>query len=214
MHRTKRKTNTKNRRHRGPRARQGRSNALGHIPPFTPTISLTHRFRFVNGANTGSFTITRANILNMLLYTPTATTSVRLLEAVRLLGVECWTNPVALGSPASNLTVEWLGENGPSTLMSDISVGVSPAHIRTSPPQDSSCRWWSMNGNQETDPLFTLGLPSNSTIDIAVELRLVEGEGPTAGDIPAGASVGQLYGDYLDGLASGKLTPVGYIALP
>jgi len=203
------KTNHKNKRRR----RQGRS-GLGHIPPFTPTISLSHKFRFVNGANAGSFTITRANILNMLLYTPTAVTSVRLLEAARLLAVECWTNPVALGSPASNLTVEWLGENGPSTLMSDISVGVTPAHIRTSPPRDSSCRWWSMNGNLETDPLFTLGLPTNSTIDITVEMRLVEAEAPTAGDIPAGASIGQLYGDFLDGLASGKLTPVGYIALP
>lgn len=208
--RSKRKRNTKQRR---TRSRQG-FGALGHIPPFVPTISLSHKFRFTNGSNSGVYTVTRAQMLNLLLYTPTAVTSVRLIEAIRLTAVEIWSNPAALGSASTSLTLEWLGENGPSTVMSDIAVGVTPAHIRTSPPRDSSCRWWSMSGFQETDDLFTLSLPVNCTIDVSVEMRLVEQESPTAGDIPAGASIGQLYGDYLDGLASAKLAPSGYTALP
>jgi hypothetical protein len=71
-----------------------------------------------------------------------------------------------------------------------------------------------MSGNQETDPLFSLSVPANTIIDITVELRLVESETPTAGDVPAGATLGQLYGNYLDGLVSGKLAPDGYTALP
>jgi hypothetical protein len=59
-----------------------------------------------------------------------------------------------------------------------------------------------------------LAIQANSVIDITLELRFVETESPTAGDVPTGATIGQLYGDYLDGLTSGKLAPEGYIALP
>jgi len=153
-------------------------------------------------------------LLNLVLVTPTAVTSVRLFEGVRLKRLELWTQPVALGSPASNLSVEWLGENGPSTVVSDTSIGVSPAHIRTRPPPCSSSQWWCMSGQQESDGLFTLNLPANSTIDVILDVRFVETENPTAGDIPAGAGIGQLYGDYLDGISSGKVIPIGYTVLP
>jgi hypothetical protein len=195
---------------RGPREISG----LGHIPPFTPTLRTTHKFRFVNGANNGTYTITRAQLLNLVLYTPTTSTSVRLFEAVRLVGLEMWSSPAALGSQASQLSLEWLGENGPSTIVSDTSIGVSPAHIRSSPPSRSSCEWWSMSGQQEADDLFVLVIPVNTTIDVTMALRFVENEAPTEGDAPTGATVGRLYGDYLDGLVSGMLAPVGYIALP
>lgn len=183
-------------------------------PPFIPTISLSHKFRFTNGANIGNFNITRGNLLNLLLVTPTAITSVRLLEAVRLKMVEVWGNPVALGSPPALTSVEWIGENSPSTIVSDRGMGVRPAHVRTTPPSDSSNRWWSISGTSESDILFVLSIQANSVVDITLELRFVETESPTAGDIPAGAVIGQLYGDYLDGLASGKLAPEGYTALP
>jgi hypothetical protein len=71
-----------------------------------------------------------------------------------------------------------------------------------------------MSGSQETDPLFSITVPANTIIDIVVDLRLVESEAPTAGDVPAGAILGQLYGNYLDGIASGKLSPDGYAVLP
>jgi hypothetical protein len=71
-----------------------------------------------------------------------------------------------------------------------------------------------MSGFNESDDLFVLNVPADSIIDVICELRLVEMEAPTAGDIPAGAAIGQIYGDYLDGLASGKLAPVGLVALP
>jgi hypothetical protein len=62
--------------------------------------------------------------------------------------------------------------------------------------------------------LFALTVPANTVIDVRMDLRLVEAEAPTAGDVPTGATLGQLYGNYLDGLSSGKLTPVGYTVLP
>jgi len=207
-------------RKRTPRARRGgRQQGLGGSsnlipPPFVPTISLNHKFRFTNGANTGAYAITRAQLLNLVLYTPTAVTSVRLFQGVRLRKIEIWANPTALGAPPTVLNLEWLGENGPSTLISDTTMGVRPAHVLSKPPARSSAQWWSQSGQQETDVLFSMLLPANCVIDVSLDLRLVETEGTTAGDVPAGAGVGQLYGDYLDGLASGKLAPVAYNPLP
>jgi len=187
---------------------------LGHIPPFTPTIRTIHRFRFLNGTEAGTYTITRAQLLNLILYTTSTTATVRLFEAVRLVGLELWSSPAALGSQAVQLSLEWLGENGPSTVLSDISIGVSPAHIRSRPPPRSSCEWWSMSGQQESDNLFVLTIPANTTIDVTLALRFVENEAPTSGDAATGATLGRIYGDYLDGATSGSLAPVGYVILP
>jgi hypothetical protein len=207
---------------RGPRGarRGGRVQGLGggshgiQPPPFTPTVSYRHKFRFTNGANNGAFAITRANMLNLYLTTPTAITSARIIQAIRLVSVEVWTNPVALGAPPSNCSIEWTGENSPSTIVESTGMGVRPAHVFSNPPPSSSNRWWSITGMSESDVLFLLSLPANSVIDVVADVRQIENEGPTAGDVPAGATVGAIYGDYLDGLVSGKLSPVGLSPLP
>jgi hypothetical protein len=94
-------------------------------------------------------------------------------------------------------------------------MGVLPAHIRCIPPPRSSNQWWSMSGTDETDVLFEMdAIPPNTFIDVTVELRLVETENPTAGDVPAGAILGRLYGDYLDGITGSLCQPVGFTALP
>jgi len=202
-----------NKRRTGKRGRRG-GGGLGHIPPFTPTIKFSHKFRFVNGTGSGTYTITRAQLLNLVVVTPSAITSARIFEAVRLKNVEVWSNPSALGSAPTTLSLEWLGPYGPSTVVSDTSMGVSPAHIRTSPPKSSSDMWWCMSGFNESDQLFTLILPADCVIDVTLDVRLVEQESPTAGDTPAGATIGQLYGSYLDGFPSKVLVPVGYTVLP
>lgn len=184
-------------------------------PPYIPTLSLSHKFRFLSGTNSGNFSITRGNLLNLLVTATTAITTVRQATAVRLKSVEVWTNPTALGSAPPGVRIEWLGENSPSTIMSDVPMGVRPGHIRAIPPPSSSNRWWSISGMSEADVLFVLGLPANAVIDVTLDMRLVVNESPVAGDVPAGAAVGQVYCDYLDGLASGKLNPDGgYLALP
>jgi hypothetical protein len=48
-------------------------------------------------------------------------------------------------------------------------------------------------------------------IDVEMELRFVDNEGPTAGDVPAGAALGKLYYDYLDGIVSHQLVPFGTV---
>lgn len=182
--------------------------------PFIPTIVYRHRFRYSNGANAGTFGITRANLLNQLLIATSAITTVRLNEAIRLSSVEVWTNPVALGAPPTSCLIEWLGENSPSTVIENTGMGIRPAHVFSAPPPLSSNRWWSMSGQLESDQLFTITVPANSIIEVTCDCRQVETESPTAGEVPVGASLGQVYGDYLDGISSGKLAPIGYTVLP
>jgi hypothetical protein len=183
-------------------------------PPFRPTMSLSHKFRFTNGANAGTYAISRKNVLNLLLTATSAVTTVRTFSAARLKYVEVWSNPTALGTAPPAVAIEWFGENSPSTVISDTSMGVRPAHVRAKPPPNSSNKWWSMSGFSETDTLFELSLSANCVIDVVMDVRLVEMESPVAGDIPAGAGLGQVYGDYLDGIASGSLAPVGFTVLP
>jgi len=178
-----------------------------------------HTFRFTNGANAGTFNLTGTGLLNLILMTPTAITSVRLFEAIKLRRVRIWANPTALGSAPVTISLEWFGYNAPSTVVSDTTIGVSPAKINTRPPPNSSAAWWvttggMLDGAGGQGNLATIILPADCVIDIDCQVRLVEQEAPHAGDVPAAATIGQIYGNYLDGFASGQAAPVGYIVLP
>jgi hypothetical protein len=179
-------------------------------PPFVPTLALKHNFRFIDSTG-GTYTITRASLLNLIVTATSAITTVRLLEAVRLIKIRSWGSPS--GATIETNSIEWLGENSPSTLISDSSMGVRPAHISTCPPPSSSNQWWSMSGSLETDDLFVVITSVGTVLDITVEIRLVESEAPTAGPVPAGATIGKVYGVPLDGLG-GNLIPVGFVTLP
>jgi hypothetical protein len=211
------KQQNRNNRGDGPRRRKARNNlgAGGPLQPpaFIPTLKLPHKFRFVCAAG-GTVQVNRANLLNLVLVATSATTTARLIEGIRLVSVEAWSNPVALGSTPTTVQLEWQGINSPSTVISDTSMGVRPAHIRCIPPPNSSNQWWSMSGSSEGDVLFDMILPANTFVDVTTEMRLVEQETPTAGDVPAGAALGRIYGDYLDGITSGLCAPVGLTILP
>jgi hypothetical protein len=202
---------------RGTRSRAG---AAGMQPPsFTPTIKSAHRFRFNALGGALDVPVTRKNILNLVLVATSDSSTVRLFEGVRLKSVEMWTNPIIgvgsdAASPLQTCSIEWLGENSPSTIISDTSMGVRPAHVFSKPPPSASNRWWSMSGPLETDILFSLSAPPSTIIDVVVDLRFVEQEAPTVGDYPTGATLGQVYGDYLDGIITGNFAPVGYTVLP
>jgi len=194
----------------------GRGSAL-NPPPFRPTMKVNHKFRFVNDAN-GSYTITRANLLNFIVIADTTTATSRIIEAIRLKKVEMWTNAAVSAAAAVNTcSLEWVGSNSPSTVVSDTSMGVRPAHIVAVPPPSSSNRWWSMSGTDESDDLFILTTPNStySVVDVSVEIRIVETEAPTSGPTAAGATAGGLYAATLDGNGvSGTFLPVGYTVIP
>lgn len=151
--------------------------------------------------------------MNLWLAATATTTTTRPIEAAKLISVEMWAIS-AQGSAPTTVNLEWLGENSPSTQVSDTAMGVQPAHLFSTPPSSSSNRWWCMNGSLESDDLFSITWPIGTIVDVVVALRLVETEAVTFGDVPAGATIGTFYGNYLDGIASGKLAPIGLTTLP
>jgi len=143
-----------------------------------------------------------------------AVTAVDIIQAIKLSSVELWTNPQALGADPTSVSLEWnSSSNSPSILVSDTSMGVRPAHIRCTPPINSSASWWWVQGGAGAE-LFKLVVPANTIIDVVMELRVVDTDTPSAGDTPAGATIGQMYGGYLDGLTSGMLAPIGLTPIP
>jgi hypothetical protein len=187
-------------------------------PPFTSTLSLTHKFRFlVSNDFPLAVPVTRANLLNLVVQATTASTSSRIFYAVRLRSIEAWSPPNTTITPGTfgttELDIEWVGSFAPSTIKSGSSMGLENAHVNTGPPADSSAAWWSICGSNETEQLVLLTAQAGTIFDVVLECRLMENEVPVAGDVPAGATPGKVYYDYLDGLASGNFKPVGQLSI-
>jgi hypothetical protein len=203
--------------------REGRQIALGvgigtpEPPQFQPTLKINQRLRYLGNTAGASVNITRGNLLGLYVTALTATTTTKLFAAVKLKRVEIWASPATnAGSSTLTASVEWLGVNAPSTISADSTLGTArPLHVVAVPPPDSSNRWWSLVGSNESEVLFKLVYPPNAVVDIIISARLFETETPEAGDVPAGATAGTLYENYLDGIASGTLSPLnGGLVLP
>jgi len=213
--------NSQKRNNQGPRAtRRGgrqlggggrRMRSAGGPPEFISTPSVGKTFRFTNATAVVSLPITRNMLLNLMTVATTTTNQARIFDAVKLKRVRCWGEPPALGSAPTSLQVEWLGNQAPSTIHSDTAIGVRPAFVDTRPPLDSSDRWWSISGTNGSEVLFNYTGPAGSIVDVMLSFRLNDDEAAIFGEAgtAAGATIGVMYYNYLDGFASKKLAPVG-----
>jgi len=179
-------------------------------------MSIGHKFRFTTlNQAVVALPITRAMLLNLYSMATTTTNQFRVLTAVKLKKLEVWVDPPALGSASTSVHVEWVGNQAPSTIHSDASMGVRPAHVLSKPPADSSDRWWSISGVNETETLFKITASAGSIIDVSMSLRYADDEAPVAAEngTGAGATVGHVYFNYLDGFASKLLVPTGGVTV-
>jgi len=191
--------------------KKGRSRPQGSPErplPFVPTPSFTHRFRFAAITTLSRVPVTRGNLLNLIEVETGTTSAVRILESLRVVDVEGWA-PTTSAFASQELSFEWNGDNSPSTIHNDISMNLAPAHVLTQPPRDSSAKWWSISGTNETEILLYITAPSGAVVDLRVNARVIDHEAATAAEAPAGGVLGQVVYNYLDGKASGKLQPSG-----
>jgi len=190
---------------------QGRPVKLGP-PEFVPTLSIGKTFRFetLTGAVT-ALPVTRAMLLNLYTMATTTTIQNRIITAVKLKRVRVWGQPPVLGAAGSTVVVEWVGTQAPSTIHSDTSMGVRPSFVDTRPPADSSDKWWSISGSNESEVLFNITAPIGAVVDVSLSLRLADDEAAVQGEdgTAAGSIAGRVYFNYLDGFVSKMLTPVG-----
>jgi len=212
-----RKMRKNNRGSRNPRNRKSAGGRSRVAPPqFVPTLALGHKFRFTGSLSSGTpLPITRGMLLKLMSMATTTTNQFRLITAIKLKRVEIWAEPPALGSAPVTCSVEWVGNQAPSTLHSDSTMGVRAAYVSTRPPVDSSDRWWSINGINEAEVLFNINFPAGAIVDISCSLRMVDDEAPVASEAGTGgsATVGRVYYNYLDSFASKGLVPTGGVTV-
>lgn len=102
---------------------------------------------------------------------------------------------------------------GPTNRKSDVSMGVTPAHVRWNPAPLSVADLWYEAG-AVSQGLFTITYPADCIVDVTIDYIMQCDDPAIVGPVPAGASVGVIYGVPLDGLIPGHFQPVDYIALP
>jgi len=181
-------------------------------PPYIPTTHFGRTFRFVALGNIAGVSVTRKNLLNLLQIGTSTSTSARAINAIKLNRIRIW-GPTTSGFASQTVTVQWEGLNAPTTEHSDTSMNLEPAYVTSKPPMQSSCSWWSIYNNNESEVLFTLTIPAASVVDIEVSVRLIENSTTQVGEVPSGGVIGEWYYNYLDGSASGLLNPVGAVTI-
>jgi hypothetical protein len=156
--------------------------------------------------------------LNWFVVATAATTTARVLAAIKLKKILVWGQPSALGAAAATVGVEWKGLHSNNTLHSDTSSGIQPAFVSTTPPKGGDPSFWWDSASTDT-VLFALTAPVGATIDIIAQVRLFDNESAAvSGPGTTGATLGKFYGTSVNGLgtaAGGTVaTPVGLNILP
>jgi hypothetical protein len=183
---------------------------------FKSNVQISHRFRYLSTTNGGSFNVIRSTLYNLLfMNTSSSTTNYSIVAASRLKRIEVFSPAVASGSVSGPVSVEWLSNLGPSSEVSDSSTSSSaPAHVVTVPPPNSLASFWSLTGINGSEILFNISVPSNSIIDIWVDMVLMDGESSASVTTTNSGTAGQLYAIPLDGTGSSRiLLPVSYQTL-
>jgi hypothetical protein len=189
---------------------------LPNVPlPLLATPSLGHVFQFETNATATSVSITRGDMLNLMVTAATAATAYSMIAAIKIKKVRAWA-PIVSSYVPQALEIEWNGGlYAPSAIHSAVSEGLSPAKLETRPPPGSSPDLWTLTGASNlTEDLLTITCPANSVVQIAVALRLMDDEVPATAYVVAGATVGKVYYGYLDGaVIGGVFAPSGGVAL-
>lgn len=178
-------------------------------PSFIPTPDLGHKFRFIAGTTTTNAPITRKMLLSLMFTAGSTSSGYRMFGAVQLRRVNIWSPIVATFQPIT-VGLEFPGPYSPSTLKSDSSAGLMPAHVSVTPPRNSFAALWSIGGSNESDVVFSVTAPQGAIIDVELAVRLIDRESATTvGDTLSGVVLGTVYYGRLDGNASGVLLAGG-----
>jgi hypothetical protein len=111
-------------------------------------------------STTGSFSITRADLLSRLVMATGATVAYRLFTAVRVTEVEIFGS-----GTGTSVEVQWISENGPTKVVGDVSTSPAyPAHLISKPPMNSLASQWSTIGSNESTVLMRLNSPLSGCI--------------------------------------------------
>jgi hypothetical protein len=182
-----------------------------HPPQYSATRRITGRARYLASGSTNT-SITRGALLSHLFMGLVGGTpaGARLLTGFKLKSISIWGSTATLGSTVT-ASITWLSEQGPSSLISDTSVGTAePLHVQSTPPAQSLAGFWSFQGQDESITLFNITAPANAVVDITYEAILQNGEGASGVTTTANLGTGVVYMAYLAGVTSTTFVPISY----
>jgi len=179
------------------------------IMPYKADNILNFMIRYQIGSTIGTpRVVTRANVLNTLIMNQnSSTTNYRLCAAVRV-------NKIRL-TTSIGASLEWLSAYGPTSATLVTATSTTAAGFLTQrPPKNSLCSFWSMNGSNESENLFSITGQTNDYVDVYFSIVLLDVEPAVIVTSQNSGTVGQVYRTYLDGPSSGaKMGPVFINAL-
>jgi len=191
--------------------RQGgkeRAVALTH-PPALGNFEIVHgtRLRFVTSAAQLEQPVTYQNLLDLILFTSSATAPYDVFTSVKVRAVELWAAPL-LGS-AVTTTVRFVGETAGSIgnlkTVTDTSMGIEPAHVKARPGANTLASMFQISSGAVA---FDLTCPTGTVVDVELSYKNLPGQAVAAQNVSVGATVGILAYRGLDGLnnATSKFT--------
>jgi hypothetical protein len=177
------------------------------------------KMRFLVNAAITAQVITYKNLIDTICVVTAATSVFTLFRAVKINNIEMW-DTSALGS-ASSLGLLW-NENdsnlsGTQKMITDISMGVIPAHLKSKPSRHELSSEWHIGAGPNNTQAFALWSSASCVID--VDLSFKSGTtGTTDGAFNAcvGGNVGAVAFRGLDGLATAAtkfICPIGVYQL-
>ncbi len=189
--------------------------AIAHPPAFNATISYAKKFRFQTSAALVNVSISMTDILGLLAVADTTILASWLNSTFRFKSIELW-GPMSSTLAPVTVSVEFpntstLGLSGSRRIASDTSMGATQvAHVKALPLPNSLQSFW--QGTAGSQPFMILNAPTNTIIDLSLDLVLQNGETPVTVAVVA-ATVGQVYCRALD-LSTGSLcVPVSYVTI-
>jgi hypothetical protein len=182
------------------------------LPEITSSFTLKKRFRYIADQDVNDLSITRDMMVALFgigYHSALPSNGLyRLIDSYKVLNVTIRSLPV-IGT-SSTVVLEWRGTQAKDVRHQDTSMGINPALISSSPPAGTACSFWSSVAGNEV--LFTISCPSDSVVDLTVDLVLTDGLGAFYGTVGTATdsafSVKPL--DSIIGTSAGHLQPQGY----
>jgi len=190
-------------------------------PRQIPNYNLKHRcrMRFLVSATLTAQQISWNNLIDTVNFVTAAVSLYNIFRSVKINEIEIW-DTSALGA-ASSLALLWnesdTNLSGDQKMVTDISMGVVPAHIRSKPPIGTLSREWHIGAGPNTTNAFAIWTSASAVVDVDLSFKSgTTGVSNGANVACVGGIIGAVAFRGLDGLAvltSKFLCPIGVYQL-
>jgi hypothetical protein len=175
-------------------------------------VVVPYHLRFLAGSTASGVTCTGYELGAACgVMAATSTTAYSICQSVKVNKVEMWSPPASQGA-ASTCSVLWTSAGGTvftsNMEISDTTVSTAfPAHVESRPPVRSLAADW-IQVLSTSENVFSITCPSGTIIDVYLTAILADASSAPTAVTVAGATVGVLYYQPLDG-DGGVLNPIG-----